>query len=238
MRSEFGPYPMTRNGSGTSWLPDATPMNGLHFSARRLAAHGARLRQRHLRPPDRAAGRRQGLHREHGDADGESPARPRDARPARDALARSDDGQERLSAARTDRRDGRRRRRRWSIASIRTTSSWSSPRRTASRSASSGAAFAYFGLPGEPALGPSAFMHRFSAHAQSGGSADAPLARFDAHRLRRRDARRQPRPVAARRLVVQRPRARPLSLEHRDAQVRFMVDPALVQPGCPSSRCR
>jgi len=30
MQSALGPYPMTREGSGTSWLPDATPMMGLH----------------------------------------------------------------------------------------------------------------------------------------------------------------------------------------------------------------
>lgn len=30
MRSAFGPYAMTRDGSGTSWQPDATPMTGLH----------------------------------------------------------------------------------------------------------------------------------------------------------------------------------------------------------------
>jgi hypothetical protein len=28
MASAFGPYPMTREGSGTSWQPDATPMGG------------------------------------------------------------------------------------------------------------------------------------------------------------------------------------------------------------------
>ena len=30
MRSSLGPYSMTREGSGTSWQPDATPMVGLH----------------------------------------------------------------------------------------------------------------------------------------------------------------------------------------------------------------
>ncbi len=30
MRAALGPYPMTREGSGTSWLPDATPHQGIH----------------------------------------------------------------------------------------------------------------------------------------------------------------------------------------------------------------
>jgi uncharacterized cupredoxin-like copper-binding protein len=30
MRAALGPYPMTREGSGTSWLPDATPQQGIH----------------------------------------------------------------------------------------------------------------------------------------------------------------------------------------------------------------
>jgi hypothetical protein len=30
MQSALGPYPMTREGSGTSWQPEATPMQGLH----------------------------------------------------------------------------------------------------------------------------------------------------------------------------------------------------------------
>jgi hypothetical protein len=30
MHSAYGPDPMTREGSGTSWQPDATPMDGLH----------------------------------------------------------------------------------------------------------------------------------------------------------------------------------------------------------------
>src|SRR6185503_2605386 len=33
MRGALGPYPMTREGSGTSWLPDATPHQGIHSMA-------------------------------------------------------------------------------------------------------------------------------------------------------------------------------------------------------------
>ena len=31
MASQFGPYPMSREGSGTAWQPEATPMHGLMF---------------------------------------------------------------------------------------------------------------------------------------------------------------------------------------------------------------
>ncbi len=42
MQSALGPYPMTREGSGTSWQPDATPMMGVHRQAGEwaLMAHG------------------------------------------------------------------------------------------------------------------------------------------------------------------------------------------------------
>jgi hypothetical protein len=33
MHGAFGPYPMTREASGTSWQPDATPMDGVHLMA-------------------------------------------------------------------------------------------------------------------------------------------------------------------------------------------------------------
>jgi len=29
MKGFLGPYPMTREGSGTSWLPDSTPHQGV-----------------------------------------------------------------------------------------------------------------------------------------------------------------------------------------------------------------
>jgi hypothetical protein len=32
MRGFLGSYSMTREGSGTSWLPDATPHEGVHAS--------------------------------------------------------------------------------------------------------------------------------------------------------------------------------------------------------------
>src|SRR5262249_4702379 len=30
MKAFLGPYPMTREGAGTSWLPDSTPLEGVH----------------------------------------------------------------------------------------------------------------------------------------------------------------------------------------------------------------
>jgi hypothetical protein len=43
MTGLFGPYPMSRESSGTSWQPESTPMIGYHFTAGpwMLMAHGA-----------------------------------------------------------------------------------------------------------------------------------------------------------------------------------------------------
>src|SRR5262245_56239598 len=42
MTGAFGPYAMTREASGTSWQPDSTPHDGVHFRAGdwSLMAHG------------------------------------------------------------------------------------------------------------------------------------------------------------------------------------------------------
>ena len=65
--------------------------------------------------------------------------------------------------------------------------------------------FLYAGLPGEPALGPATYMHRFSGM----DNPEAPLghhsARFDARHLRRRHPRLDPRRRQARRLDLHRP---------------------------------
>ena len=96
----------------------------------------------------------------------------------------------------------------------------------------SSAAFAYVGLPGEPALGPSAFMHRFSAMRNP----EAPLTHhwLDSTHITFGVATlgvsRGPLQLEGSWFNGREPD--PLSLEHRDAQVRFMVDPPLVQPGC------
>ncbi len=66
--------------------------------------------------------------------------------------------------------------------------------------------FAYIGLPGEPAFGPPAFMHRMSAM----DSPEAPITHhwleLDAHCLRRRDPRLGPRHHEARGIVLPGPR--------------------------------
>lgn len=63
--------------------------------------------------------------------------------------------------------------------------------------------FVYGGLPGEPAFGPPAFMHRMSAMT---GSADhASLVRLHPHHVRRVDGRRHARRLEARRLAFPRP---------------------------------
>ena len=81
--------------------------------------------------------------------------------------------------------------------------------------------FLYAGLPGEPAFGPPAFMHREAIM----DSPEAPISHHwldsthisfgvvtGGHRARPGEARGQP---------LQRPRARPASLEHRDRAARF-----------------
>ena len=42
MQGMYGPYPMGREASGTSWQPDSTPMEGMHFMKKdwMLMLHG------------------------------------------------------------------------------------------------------------------------------------------------------------------------------------------------------
>jgi hypothetical protein len=60
---------------------------------------------------------------------------------------------------------------RWWIANIRTISLWNYRRRTRTALDEDSSVFIYGGLPGEPAFGPPAFMHRMSAM----DSPEAPL---------------------------------------------------------------
>ena len=48
MPAAFGPYPMTREASGTAWQPDASPMAGMQANAGRLDVHGPGHAQRRL----------------------------------------------------------------------------------------------------------------------------------------------------------------------------------------------
>ena len=98
--------------------------------------------------------------------------------------------------------------------------------------------FLYGGLPGEPAFGPPAFMHREAIM----DSPEAPISHhwLDSTHisfgvltgglvLDRCQARGQP---------LQRARARPASLEHRDRAAGFDRGAAVLEPGLDRSRCR
>ncbi len=123
----------------------------------------------------RAATRRSSLA---GMVDGHGPARggTRHAAIPRHAQPRSADGPARLSAPARRGRDGGRRRSCWSTASIRTISSWSCRPAIRCRSGPNASVFLYAGLPGEPAFGPPAFMHRMAI-------ADSPEAPITHHWL-------------------------------------------------------
>jgi hypothetical protein len=78
--------------------------------------------------------------------------------------------------------------------------------------------FGYFGLPGEPALGPATFMHRFSG-------ADIPEAPLAHHWL---DSGLYLEERQAGRIRVPRPRAGRKPLEHREAQARLLLNTIVV----------
>ena len=239
MTSALGPYSMTREGSGTSWQPDATPMLGLHVRQGdwSVMAHGLVNaiydRQTGPRGDDKAFTESMAM------LMGNRPVGPGTL--GLRAMVSLDPtmGKSGYPLLVPDRRD----RRRHDAAgrppaSARLLHGARRPR-TACTLGDDGAAFAYVGLPGEPALGPTAFMHRFSGMRNPGGAAHASLARLDPHHLRRRHRSASSQgPVAARRLLVQRPRARPVALEHRDAQASIRGRRGSRTTRCPSCRCR
>lgn len=161
MTSAFGPYSMTRQGSGTSWLPDATPMEGAHFMKGdwSLMAHGfVNL------VADRQTGRR-GSDK----VFAESMAMLMGQRPlgfgtlgARAMLSLDPTMGKRgypLVFQTGETADGRTHlvdRQHPHDLFMELATSYSVPL------GRNGSAFVYLGLPGEPALGPPAFMHRFS----------------------------------------------------------------------------
>ena len=161
MKSALGPYSMAREGSGTSWQPDATPMQGLHFGADAwaLMAHGfANVIY------DRQTGPRGDTKSFTGSMAmlmGNRPLGPgtwglramvsldptmgKSGYPLLFQTGETADGNVHL----VDRQHPH-------DFFMELATSYSVPL------GSEGSAFAYLGLPGEPALGPSAFMHRFS----------------------------------------------------------------------------
>lgn len=162
MRSEFGPYPMTRNGSGTSWVPDATPMNGLHTVSGdwQLMAQGfvdaIYDRQTGPRGGEKVFAESMAMlmaNRPLGPGTiglrGMISLDPIMGKSGYPLLAQSGETADGATPL-IDRQHPH-------DFFMELATSYSV------QLGDSSAAFAYFGLPGEPALGPSAFMHRFSA---------------------------------------------------------------------------
>ena len=110
MTGALGPYPMSREASGTAWQPDASRHGGVHAHGRRLDADGPCHAQPRLRLAGGAARRRDGLRLRHGHGHGAARSRRRHAAVPRDAEPRSADGPARLSAPPRRGRDRGRRR--------------------------------------------------------------------------------------------------------------------------------
>ena len=161
MRSALGPYSMTREGSGTSWQPEAAPMQGAHFTKDgwSLMAHGF-VNLVHDGQTG-ARGDRQTFTQSMAMLMGNRPLGPgtlglramlsldptigKRGYPLLFQTGETADGATPL----VDRQHPH-------DFFMELSTSYSVPL------GERGAAFAYVGLPGEPALGPSAFMHRFS----------------------------------------------------------------------------
>jgi len=161
MQSAFGPYGMTREGSGTSWQPEATPMEGLmlHGEQWMTMIHGfANLTYDHQGGPrgddkslttsmfmlmgNRALGRGTLGLRAMLSLD---PTMGKGGYPLLFQTGETANGVTPL----VDRQHPH-------DAFMELAASYSVPL------GERAAVFGYAGLPGEPALGPSAFMHRFS----------------------------------------------------------------------------
>ncbi len=161
MTSAFGPYAMSRDGSGTSWQPDATPMEGVPWMQRdwSLMAHGFfnAIQDRQAGP----RGDRKTFTESMAMLMGNRPVGPgtlglramvsldptmgKSGYPLLLQTGETADGRTHL----VDRQHPH-------DLLMELSTSYSV------RLGDDGAAFAYVGLPGEPALGPAAFMHRFS----------------------------------------------------------------------------
>ncbi len=162
MRAAFGPYPMNREASGTSWQPDATPMQGVMKTSGKwtFMAHamlnGVYDSQSGRRGDDKAfvSGMVMGM--------ATGALSPRDTVQFRamlspDPLMGSNGYPLLLATGETaNGRDPLIDRQHPHDLFMELSASYS--RKVADR----GSAFVYFGLPGEPAFGPPAFMHRLS----------------------------------------------------------------------------
>ena len=162
MRGALGPYPMTREASGTSWQPDASPMPGKHVMA---GDWGVMLHGYASVIYDDQGGK-------HGDDDvlGESMFMAMAQRPlgpgtfgartmlSLDPLTMGRDGYPLLlqTGETANGRDPLIDRQHPHDFFMELASTYSLPM------GDDRSTFVYFGLPGEPALGPPTFMHRFS----------------------------------------------------------------------------
>ena len=159
----LGRYPMSRDASGTSWQPDATPMDGIHFNRGRWSGmlHGSIVT---------ASGDSEGP-RGGGDAFTQSMAMAMAQRPlaggtlglramaSLDPWTMDKDGYGLLLQT-GETADGHVHlvdRQHPHDALMELSATWSLPL------GGGDSMFVYAGLPGEPALGPPAFMHRLSA---------------------------------------------------------------------------
>ena len=161
MKSALGPYSMRRDGSGTSWQPDATPMQGVHLAAGDWAAmaHGFVnvVHDEQTGPRGDTKGFSQSMamlmaNRRAGPGTlglramvSLDPTMGKSGYPLVFQTGETADGATPL----VDRQHPH-------DFFMELSTTYSIP------FGDDGAAFAYFGLPGEPALGPPAFMHRFS----------------------------------------------------------------------------
>lgn len=161
MTSALGPYSMARDGSGTAWQPDATPMQGLHLTSAdwSVMAHGylntVYDRQTGLRGDSKAFTQSMAMlmaHRPLGFGTlglramlSLDPTQGKSGYPLLLQTGETADGKTTL----VDRQHPH-------DLFMELSASYSLPL------GATGSVFGYVGLPGEPALGPSAFMHRFS----------------------------------------------------------------------------
>ena len=161
MSGAYGGYPMTREASGTSWQPESTPHEGIHVMRDdwMLMAHGYALgvydHQGGPRGDEKAySASMLMLMAQHPLWDGTlglrsmsslDPAMKPDGYPLLLQTGESADGRTRL----IDRQHPH-------DLFMELAASYSRP------VGDGNSVFAYFGLPGEPALGPATFMHRFS----------------------------------------------------------------------------
>jgi hypothetical protein len=162
MRGQFGPYPMAREASGTAWQPDSTPPQGVMFMSGEwmLMGHASLFAVYDHQDGRRggsktfAAGMLMGMaQRPIGNAGtlgfrvmlSPDPLMGANGYPLLFATGETANGRTPL----IDRQHPH-------DVFMELSGSYSH------RLSETAAAFLYFGLPGEPALGPPAFMHRFS----------------------------------------------------------------------------